>query len=741
MAQTGYTPILIYGSTTPGNAPSAANLTTSANGVELAINATDGKLFYKDNAGNVQVIAGNGITIPQVISVNSTSDALRITQTGAGNALVVEDAANPDSTPFVIDKDGYIISGATTTASIGASAVNPPRISIYGTSGGNGSDIALINTSSSGTIAGDIRHAKAPSGGIVANNNQLGNSRYFGFDGATYIEAASISAQVDGTPGTNDMPGRLVFSTTADGASAPIERMRIGSSGTVGFGVTNAVNYTIRTGKDITGGTTAGNFYASGQTQPDVTSTSYGYLSQSSTAASAFTLIAQYGFRAIQGAFGAGSTVTNQYGFGADDSLIGATNNYGFYSNIPSGTGRWNFYANGTASNYFGGNTIVQVTDNTNAALRITQLGTGNALVVEDSSNPDATPFVIDSSGKTIVGYTTALGSRISAATITPALQTVATTYSNASIGQWGYNTAAYHVFSRSASATIGTNSPISSNDVIGAIEFTGDDGTNFTSAARIFAAVDGTPGTDDMPGRLVFSTTADGASAPTERMRIDSAGNVNIATAGARITGDFSNATTSNRVGFQTNVVNGSTYVIALPNGTGNSALQQMFNGSDVSNAGRMQVGITSTEAVVESTKNGTGTYLPMTFSTGGVEAVRIDTNQRLIAQKAANGIISALTDGVTITPDFNAANNFSVTLAGNRTLANPTNLVAGQSGVIFITQDATGSRTLAYGSSWDFPNQVAPTLTTTANAVDMLVFTVRSSTSIGAVLINNIG
>jgi hypothetical protein len=62
MSQTGYTPILLYGSTTTGNVPLAANLTTSASGVELAINAFDGKLFYKDASGNVQVLAGKGGT-------------------------------------------------------------------------------------------------------------------------------------------------------------------------------------------------------------------------------------------------------------------------------------------------------------------------------------------------------------------------------------------------------------------------------------------------------------------------------------------------------------------------------------------------------------------------------------------------------------------------------------------------------------------------------------------------------
>jgi hypothetical protein len=99
----------------------------------------------------------------------------------------------------------------------------------------------------------------------------------------------------------------------------------------------------------------------------------------------------------------------------------------------------------------------------------------------------------------------------------------------------------------------------------------------------------------------------------------------------------------------------------------------------------------------------------------------------------------VVALTDGATITADFDAANNFSVTLGGNRTLGNPTNVVVGQSGIIKITQDATGSRTLAYGSSWDFSGGVAPTLTITANAVDILAYYVDGSTNITARLIGD--
>ena len=119
-------------------------------------------------------------------------------------------------------------------------------------------------------------------------------------------------------------------------------------------------------------------------------------------------------------------------------------------------------------------------------------------------------------------------------------------------------------------------------------------------------------------------------------------------------------------------------------------------------------------------------------------IQAYDADTAKTDVAQSftaAQRGTISTLTDGATITPDFATANNFTVTLAGNRTIANPSNLTAGQSGSIFIVQDGTGSRTASWGSYWDFAAGTAPTLTTNANAVDRVDYVVRSSTSIHAV------
>jgi hypothetical protein len=181
------------------------------------------------------------------------------------------------------------------------------------------------------------------------------------------------------------------------------------------------------------------------------------------------------------------------------------------------------------------GATVID-SNSTSDALRITQLGTGNALVVEDSTNPDASPFVVDASGNVIVGYTTPITILDTGGVArTPRVELHGLTESTAgqSVTNWtsASTVGAILYLAKSKSGVVGTQTVVASGDLLGAIQFSGDDGTNFVPAARITAAVDGTPGTNDMPGRLVFSTTADGASTPTERMRITSAGNVGVGT------------------------------------------------------------------------------------------------------------------------------------------------------------------------------------------------------------------
>jgi hypothetical protein len=103
--------------------------------------------------------------------------------------------------------------------------------------------------------------------------------------------------------------------------------------------------------------------------------------------------------------------------------------------------------------------------------------------------------------------------------------------------------------------------------------------------------------------------------------------------------------------------------------------------------------------------------------------------------------GEFVSLTDAATIALDMATFINATVTLGGNRTLGNPTNTKVGQTGMIEVVQDGTGSRTLAYGSNWEFVGASAPVLTTTASAKDTLIYTVRSDTRILAALMKDWG
>jgi len=126
-----------------------------------------------------------------------------------------------------------------------------------------------------------------------------------------------------------------------------------------------------------------------------------------------------------------------------------------------------------------------------------------------------------------------------------------------------------------------------------------------------------------------------------------------------------------------------------------------------------------------------------PNASGTGTITLTSPNTNTSYTL--ALPGVVATLTDAATITPDMSSNTNFTVTLGGNRTLANPTNFVSGQTGSIFIVQDGTGSRTLSWGSYWDFSNGTAPTLSTAANAVDRVDYVVRSATSIHTVFTSN--
>jgi hypothetical protein len=143
-----------------------------------------------------------------------------------------------------------------------------------------------------------------------------------------------------------------------------------------------------------------------------------------------------------------------------------------------------------------------------------------------------STRATVDSSGRLLVGTSTSVSQNIANGTITPQLQNAGTNQSGSTISSVNYNSGgspAILALGSSTGGTLATQGVVNNNGKLGRIAFTGSDGTTLLTAAEIIAEVDGTPGANDMPGRLVFSTTADGASSPTQRMRIDRSGALSL--------------------------------------------------------------------------------------------------------------------------------------------------------------------------------------------------------------------
>ena len=117
------------------------------------------------------------------------------------------------------------------------------------------------------------------------------------------------------------------------------------------------------------------------------------------------------------------------------------------------------------------------------------------------------------------------------------------------------------------------------------------------------------------------------GTTSPASKLDI-ATGDLRFSSTAQRILGDFSNATETNRLLFQSATTNGNTNVNAIPNGTSVTAAIGVMNNADPTNTGRLSMVINSTETSFRSAINGTGTYLPLTFYSGGSERIRLDTS-----------------------------------------------------------------------------------------------------------------
>ena len=453
----------------------------------------------------------------------------------------------------------------------------------------------------------------------VAANDELGYINFYGYDGSSYIRGSHIIAEVDGTPGTDDMPGRLAFYTTPDGQTEPLVRMTITNDGKVGIGSASpAATLDVAGSANMTtlsiGGTAVTATAAELNFVDGVTGAVQGQLDGKASAASpTFTgdvTLPGTGMWKSTGDVGIGTAAPavdlHLFKSGTDNQIIklqgddddanmllsfntpttgwiigqrGGTSgrldimtdagwsekvsilqsgNVGIGTIAPSypldvknsadGTVplRAEFFKTGmdnqlNTSLLFGKRTTGDMADGFGAGILFygsdgaaTDKPFGSVGAVRDGSDDDGA-FVV---------HTTKAGSggerfRISKdgfvgiGTSNPIdmleiksdsdADVIATT-ANANNNDWS------KFASNFSRGTVASPAVVNAGDTIGEVSFCAWDGSGwFPDAARIYASIDGTPGTGDLPGKLVFATTADGENTPTDCMVIKNDGNVGI--------------------------------------------------------------------------------------------------------------------------------------------------------------------------------------------------------------------
>jgi hypothetical protein len=441
-----------------GNARVGANDTSVAE-LQVGAGATGNRTAVIDLVGDT-TYNDFGLRIERSgTGANTTST---IQHRGTGEFRLITNEASPlvfwtQSTERArIDSSGRLLVGTSSTRSVGGNfggttnqilfeTVDIASFTAVGNKADDSGPLLVLGKSRSGTIGGTT---------AVIANDTLGAVLFAGANGTDLSNiAARIDCIVDGTPfsagDTTDLPGRLAFSTTADGAASPTERMRITSAGNVGIGTGSP-----GTALDVNGSVRVRN------------GNGFQWIGES----------------------------------GATDTKL------------------WDIYSDNTSANTLFFRCLNDAFSASNAWMSVSRTGASPTSIRWFIGSSEAAR--IDGSGRLLVGTSSARS----------------TYYNNAATaelqlegdGEFSVTRNANDVFGGSvilAKTRSSGNTIVSNGDIIGNVSFQGNDGSDFNEAANIKAEVDGTPGTNDMPGRLTFSTTADGASSPTERMRISQNG------------------------------------------------------------------------------------------------------------------------------------------------------------------------------------------------------------------------
>jgi len=537
-----------------------------------------------------------------------------------------------NSTAMVLDSSQRVL---INTSSVAVGSTTEAHLQVATASG---IALALRSTATAVGPAAVLALGRQNGTGIVSDDDHIGDIRFASHDGTDLThESARIRAAVDGAPGNNDVPGRLEFSTTADGAITPTERMRITSSGTVliggqtdygvartyltqrtdddGFGVVDAnQTYTTLLYANAAGSVLKNNtnlpfsFQTSNTTAmtidssqrvivgADSTRSTYNHTVANTTAVSRILGIASGGVDALHfdqargsvasptasNADGDGSYIsfssydgTNWDDIGSIAVVTDAQQDSGRFiiRTTPSGGSqservRVDQYGNigigGIAPQSNGGVTARVVhahnaSGNDWSINHWTSSATGGAggdgfiagvigsdvylynyeasdMIIATNSS---TAMTIDSSQRVLIGSTTARANFWNS-TVAPQFQIESASDfgRQAAIISSSTNTAysGVLILAHQLSGSNGGNTLTSNGTAVGTLAFQGNDGTQFVPTATISSQVDGTSGTDDTPGRLVFATTVDGATSATERMRINNSGHVVIAGAAGNL-------------------------------------------------------------------------------------------------------------------------------------------------------------------------------------------------------------
>lgn len=385
-----------------------AHVFGTANNLTIENNATIG--LYE--ATSVHTVKG-------IVSIlaSSSSPALLITQIGSGDVLRIEDSASTDATPFVISNNGTITSsnpatfGSITITAGDITAANgysflfgDGSVKVYGDSSTddlslytNSTERLTINSSGNVGIGGTptnrldlfsntnsdslFRHYNSNTGGSTTVTTELNA-------GGRYIRSrVDYYNQYYSDIGSGIVTRYSNFDTHIFRNSSGDETLRLNSVGNIGFGTSIDSSIKLRIG----GTFTAGNVIKIDGTIPS-SATSGEIFNSLPTLASGtiFTSLAHYS--ADQVIFSAGSSATTQIGFLAKSTLIGATYNYGFYSDIAAATGRYNFYSGGSAPSYFAGQIQSAVAPGTAPFIvasntRVTNLNAATAGTADQISN------------------------------------------------------------------------------------------------------------------------------------------------------------------------------------------------------------------------------------------------------------------------------------------------------------------------------------------------------------------